>query len=251
MIRIIVNGANGRMGIEVEKIAAGDDGIMVAALADISGDGVSCFRSLSDIPASTAADVIIDFSHHSAVNDVLSCAVSRNIPAVIATTGHTAEEKEKIREASDKIPVFYSANMSLGVAVLAKLAVTAASAFPEADIEIVETHHNRKKDSPSGTALMLAEAISRARPGSHICAESGTRGLRDPNEIGISSVRRGSITGIHEILISTDSQTLTLKHEAHSRTLFAEGAISAARFIAGKGPGLYGMSDLAGAADPD
>ena len=162
----------------------------------------------------------------------------------MCTTGHTCEEIEMIREASKFIPVFHSGNMSVGVAVLVRLAADAAAAFPDADIEIVETHHNRKLDAPSGTALMIADGIKNVRPDAYNnCGRSGN-GKREPKEIGISAVRRGNIVGIHEVLISTDTQTLTLKHEAHSRSLFAEGAVAAADFLVNMPAGLYNMEDM-------
>ncbi|MBP5173931.1 MAG: 4-hydroxy-tetrahydrodipicolinate reductase, partial [Clostridia bacterium] len=159
------------------------------------------------------------------------------------------EELEAVKEAAGSVAVFRSANMSLGVALLAGLAKKAAALMPDADVEIVETHHNRKLDAPSGTALMLAEEIKKARDGASVtCGRSGMS-PRKKGEIGISSVRRGNIVGIHEIIFSTGTESITLKHEAHDRALFADGALSAARFLAGKPAGLYGMSDLVAAGD--
>ena len=163
---------------------------------------------------------------------------------MIGTTGHTEEEKQRILEAAKSIPVFFSGNMSLGIAVLYRLAAQAASAFPEADIEIVETHHNRKVDAPSGTALMLFRAIQGVRPQAVArCGRSGEC-KRTKEEIGVNSIRMGNVVGIHEIHICTPNQTLTLRHEAHNRGMFAEGAVEAAKFLEGKGPGLYDMEAL-------
>jgi len=175
---------------------------------------------------------------------VLAYAREKGCAAVIGTTGHTAEEKELIFEAARDIPVFYSGNMSLGIAVLCRLAKQAAGFFPDADIEIVEIHHNRKVDAPSGTALMLFDAVKSVRP--HAVAHCGRagEGKRQRSEIGISSLRLGSVVGVHEVHIHTGSQSLTLRHEAVTRSMLAEGGVDAARFICGKTPGLYSMSHL-------
>ena len=175
---------------------------------------------------------------------MLGYAVPRGLAVVIGTTGHTEEEKQRIVEASKTIPLFFSGNMSLGLAVLCRLAAQAASAFPEADIEIVETHHNRKVDAPSGTALMLFRALQGVRPQAVArCGRSGEC-KRTKEEIGISSLRMGNVVGIHEVHICTPNQTLTLRHEAHNRGMFAEGAVEAAKFLEGKGPGLHDMEAL-------
>ena len=243
-MRVLVNGACGHMGREVMRLAeSGYMGASPAAAVDAYGDDVSVHTHLED---AEQADVIIDFSHHSAVCALLDYAVDKHLPAVIATTGHTEEEKARIYAAADQIPVFYSANMSVGVAVLCSLVRQAAALFPDADIEIVETHHNRKLDAPSGTALMLAQAIRQVRPDAAVtCGRSG-QARRAPGEIGIQSVRLGNVVGIHEVLISTGTQTITLKHEAHDRKLFAEGAIAAAAYIEKKTAGLYDMQSMIG-----
>ena len=237
-MRAVICGANGAMGQLLQK-ALGSDAV---ALVSIDGEnGVyTGFDRLTDIQA----DVVIDFSHHSAAGDVLAYAQRENCAVVMGTTGHTEEEKALIRQAAAHIPVFYSGNMSLGIAVLCRLARQAAQSFPQADIEIVEIHHNRKVDAPSGTANMLFDAIREVRPkaAAH-CGRSG-EGKRKPGEIGISSLRMGSIVGIHEVHIATESQVLTLRHEARDRAMFADGAVEAARFVLGKAPGLYTMQDL-------
>ena len=149
-----------------------------------------------------------------------------------------------ILEAAKEIPVFYSANMSMGVALLAELAKKTAAIYPDADIEIVETHHNRKIDAPSGTALMIANAIKEVRKAATLMMGRSGQGKRAEQEIGLHAVRRGNIVGIHEVLVSTDTETITLKHEAHSRALFADGAMAAAQFLCGKPAGLYRMQDM-------
>ena len=189
-------------------------------------------------------DAIIDFSHHSAVGDVLAYAKENGCAAVVCSTGHTEEEKEMIFAAAKDIPVFYSGNMSLGIAVLCGLAKQAAAAFPDADIEIMEIHHNRKVDAPSGTANMLFDAVKEARPqAKKVCGRAG-EGKREKADVGIQSLRMGNVVGIHEVHICTASQTLTLRHEAFDRGMFADGAIQAAEFLAGKPAGLYNMQDL-------
>ena len=203
-----------------------------------------CFPGYTDAPSDT--DAVVDFSGHAAVGDLLRFCVSGGIPAVIATTGHTEEEKALIREAAEKIPVFYASNFSLGVAVLIRAAKMVASSMPGAEIEIIEIHHDRKADAPSGTALTLAEAVREVRPELEItCGRSGMA-KRGKNEIGIQSVRIGNVPGIHEVLVGTQSQTITLKHETHDRAVFAEGALTAAVFLKDKPAGLYDMEDLLG-----
>lgn len=194
--------------------------------------------------AETDIDIIVDFSHHALTYDLVNFAVANKKPVVIATTGQTEDELEAIISASKKIPVFYAANYSIGIATLCEMAKLIAVKYPDADIEIVETHHNRKIDAPSGTALALAKAIQTIRPESKIVSGRNGNAKREENDIGISSIRMGNIVGIHEILISTASETITLKHEAHTRALFAEGAMAAAKFLVNKEPGLYTMNDM-------
>lgn len=242
MIKVLINGACGRMGKEVEKIVEASETMTVAAKVDKMAAESGCYTDINDF--SGEADIIIDFSNHLGTKDLLDYAVKNNIPTVVATTGHTEEELALIEEAGKKIAVFHSANMSLGVALLCELAVKAAATMPDADIEIVETHHNRKLDAPSGTALMIANAIKAVREKAQFVFGREGMAKREKNEIGVHAVRRGNIVGIHEVLVSTDSQTITLKHEAHSRALFAEGAVSAAEFILGKPAGLYTMNSI-------
>lgn len=242
MIKVLINGACGRMGKEVEKIVEASETMTVAAKVDKMAAESGCYTDINDF--SGEADIIIDFSNHLGTKDLLDYAVKNNIPTVVATTGHTPEEIALIEEAGKKIAVFHSANMSLGVALLCELAVKAAATMPDADIEIVETHHNRKLDAPSGTALMIANAIKAVREKAQFVFGREGMAKREKNEIGVHAVRRGNIVGIHEVLVSTDSQTITLKHEAHSRALFAEGAVSAAEFILGKPAGLYNMNSI-------
>ena len=256
-MKILLNGICGHMGREVAALARdGYRGTALAVGVDPSSLGIEApvsaksFKEL-DIDAISGVDCIVDFSHHSCVSELLDFAVENSIPTVVATTGHTEAEIAKIEEAARKIPVFFSANMSLGVALLVELAKTAAAAMPDAEIEIVEKHHNRKLDAPSGTALMLADAICEVRPDSYAnCGRSG-QGKRTREEIGIHAIRMGNIVGEHEVIIGTQNQTITLKHEAHSRALFAEGALAAAVYIAGCEAGLYDMKSLVGTTKKD
>lgn len=241
-MKIILNGAGGRMGKAVcEQVLDGDLGDVVCAEIDKTAPDI-VIKNISDY--TDDADVIIDFSHHSATKELVAYAISRQLPLVICTTGQTDEEIALIHEAAKSVPVFFSANMSLGIAVLYDFARRAAALFPDADIEVVEAHHNRKLDAPSGTAKLLCEGLCQARPDAKLVYGRHGMAEREKNEIGVHSLRHGSEVGMHEIIISTDYQTLTLKHNAHSREVFAEGALSAARYILGRENGLYDMQSI-------
>lgn len=243
MINVIINGAGGRIGKELLRLVDESNEFNLAAAVDsFGGEGVE-YANLSEVKAN--ADVIIDFSNHVLTAELCEYAKEKNIPLVIATTGQTLEEKNEIAETAKIIPIFHSANMSLGIAALASLAKKAAELLPDADIEIVEKHHNRKLDAPSGTALLLANEIKSVRKDAEFKLGRAGNAKREKNEIGIHAVRAGNIVGDHEVIICTDSQTLTLKHEAHNRALFAEGALSAAKYITGvKNAGLYDMKTM-------
>ena len=239
-MRAIICGANGAMG-KLICAALGDE---VVGRVSIDGENnvPKTFAELGNL----SADVLVDFSHHTAIADVLNYAKANGMAAVIGTTGHTPVEKELIFAAAKEIPVFYSGNMSLGIAVLCRLAKEAARFFPDADIEIVEVHHNRKVDAPSGTALMLFNAIKEVRPQAQAnCGRAG-EGKRTKDEIGISALRMGSVVGVHEVHIHTGTQHLTLKHEAVTRAMLADGAVDAARFMVGKPVGLHNMEHMLG-----
>ncbi len=247
-MNILLNGICGHMGREVVKLCEGGyRGAKLAVGVDPSALGCeapACVKSFSDIQAVGGVDCIIDFSHHTCAPALLDFAVENGIPTVVATTGHTAEEIECIKNAAKEIPVFFSANMSLGVALLVELAKQAAQAMPDAEIEIIEKHHDRKIDAPSGTALMIANALCEVRPEAYTNLGRSGQGKRTPEEIGIHAVRMGNIVGEHEVILGTQNQTITLKHEAHSRALFAEGAIAAAAFLVNCEKGLYDMKSL-------
>jgi 4-hydroxy-tetrahydrodipicolinate reductase len=242
-MKAIVVGALGRMGVQVaEALTRG--GHTVAAYVDIGyGENIgNRYASIDAVPAE--ADVIIDFSFHLGTPAVVAYAAANGIPAVIATTGHDEAEKEAIRAASEKTAIFNSGNMSVGIATLCDAVKRVVAAFPDADVEIVETHHNRKVDAPSGTALMLFDAVKEVRPEAEaLCGRSG-HGKRTYNEVGISALRMGNIVGIHEVAICTDNERITLKHEAFDRALFADGAVKAAEYLVGKPAGFYNMKHM-------
>jgi 4-hydroxy-tetrahydrodipicolinate reductase len=237
-MRAVVCGANGAMG----KLICAALGESVIGRVSIDGEnGVpKTFEELGAVDA----NVLIDFSHHTAVGDVLAYAKKIGSAAVIGTTGHTPEEKAMIFAAAEEIPVFYAGNVSLGIAVLCRLVKDAVKFFPDADIEIVEIHHTRKVDAPSGTAHMLFNAVKEVRPDAvENCGRSG-EGKRTKNEVGIHALRMGNVVGIHEVHINTGTQTLVLKHESGSRAMLADGAVSAAKFMVGKEKGLYDMESI-------
>ncbi len=239
-MKVIISGANGFMGREVFALCQkGYKNSECVAKIDVAGEGV--YPSLKKVDVK--GDVLIDFSFHTATEGLLKDAIDKNLPCVIATTGHTEEEKEFIKKASEKIPVFFTANYSLGVAVTAKLVKEAVSLI-DGDVEIIETHHNRKVDAPSGTALMLANSVLEVKPELKIKTGRSGNCKREENELGIQSIRMGNVVGIHEVMINTGNETLTIRHEAHARSLFANGAITAAEFLIGKPAGLYDMKSL-------
>ena len=239
-MRAILCGANGAMGKLISGILADE----VVGKVSIDGEnGVP--RTFAEL-GNMEADVVIDFSHHTAVADVLAYARANHCAAVIGTTGHTEEEKSMIYTAAREIPVFFSGNMSLGIALLCSMTRQAVARFPEADVEIVEIHHNRKVDAPSGTAKMLFEAVKAVRP--NAVEHDGRSGecKRTKDEIGISALRMGTVVGVHEVILHTGTQQLTLKHEAVTRAMLADGAVDAARFMLGKPVGLYNMESILG-----
>ena len=237
-MRAVLCGANGAMGRLIDGILGSE------VVGRVSIDGENNVPKTFDELGAVDANVVIDFSHHTAVADVIAYAKKIGAPAVNAPTGHTPEEKQIILDAAKEIPVFFSGNMSLGIAVLCRLAKQAAAFFPDADIEIVEIHHNRKVDAPSGTAHMLFNAIKEVRPDAYEnCGRAG-EGKRSKDEIGMSALRLGSVVGVHEVHIHTGTQALTLRHEAVTRARLADGAVEAARFMEGKAAGLYNMEDI-------
>lgn len=246
-MEIVVVGIKGAMGRFVEQSAL-SRGHSIAAGIDVSvADGeTAAYPLYKNLDGVKKADVLIDYSHHSAVRSILKYAVDTKTPAVLCTTGYTDEELAEITEASKKVAVFRSGNMSLGINLLIKLVKEGAKVLgKKADVEIVEQHHHRKVDAPSGTALMLANAVkSVAEDTEFVYGRQGLVGKRKQNEIGIHAVRGGTIVGKHEVIFAMDSEVITLKHEAESRAVFAEGSIDAAEFMVGKAAGLYDMNDV-------
>ena len=239
---VIVNGAGGRLGQEVIKAAKAAGHAVVAVDKTGTSPEAVTYKDLAEYTG--AADVVIDFSSHLATAELLAYVTARRLPLVLATTGQTDEEKAMIREAAKTVPLFFSANMSYGVALLLSLVKRAAALLPEDDVEIVETHHNHKADAPSGTALMIANGISDALGGRPIVKGRNGIARREKGEIGISSIRIGSVVGKHEVMFGDGVETLTITHEAHDKALFAVGALRAAAFLVKQGAGLYDMQSL-------
>ena len=248
MLSLVISGCNGHMGRVVESICSADPEIQIAAGFDLLGSGEREFPVFSS-PAqfSAGADAAIDFSHPSALDSLLSWALERRVALVLATTGYTPEQLAQIDDAARSIPIFRSANMSLGINVLMDLVRRTAAILGESyDVEIVERHQRRKVDAPSGTALMLAQAAAEGLPYApeYVYERQSVRRPRGDHEIGISSVRGGTIVGEHEVVFAGRDEVIELHHSAQSREVFANGAVRAAKFLAGKAPGLYSMADM-------
>ena len=245
--KIIISGCNGHMGRVVESICSADPEVTVVAGFDVNQESREFPVYVSPANFTGEADAVIDFSSPAALDGLLAFAVERKIPLVLATTGYSQEQLEQIQEASKSVAIFRSANMSLGINVLLELVKKASAVLGDSyDIEIVEKHHNRKVDAPSGTALMLADAISCALPQQpqYIYDRHSRRAPRSREEIGIHSVRGGTIVGEHEILFAGHDEQISLTHTAASKEIFATGAINAALFLANQKAGLYNMRDL-------
>ena len=242
-MEILICGAEGKLGGAVRRaITARRDCRLVAGVDPREGHGeYPWFASLSDAPG---AEVVIDASFHSALPDVVRGALCRGAALVVAATGHTAEEMATLTDAAGQIPVFVSANYSLGAALLGEFARRAASVFPGSEIEIVEAHHTGKRDAPSGTALALFEAVREVRPRARAHPGRTGNGVRRPEEVGIHSLRLGSLPGTHTVCVATGEETLTLTHTALTPAVFASGILRAAMYVRGRAPGLYTMSDL-------
>jgi len=248
MTKLIITGANGKMGKVIKSIVENRDDCEIVAGVDLNTDDNGAFpiySSINDIKES--ADAIIDFSNPVLLNDLLSYSEKTSTPLVIATTGYSDEQKKQIAQASKTTPIFFTYNMSMGVNLLANLAKKAVEVLgDDFDIEIVEKHHNQKIDAPSGTALMLANAINETRNDDmkYTYDRHSQRKKREPNEIGIHAVRGGTIVGEHEIIFAGRDEIITLSHSARSKEIFAVGAVNAAVYMNGKGTGLYDMKEL-------
>lgn len=249
MQKIIISGCCGHMGRAVADICAGDPDVEVSAGIDLLGQPMDSFPVFVSPAACTAeGDVVIDFSHPAALDGLLEFCVQRKIPVVLATTGYSEEQLARIDETAKSIPVFRSANMSLGINVLLDLVKRAAALLGDGfDVEITERHHSRKLDAPSGTALMLADAAASALPyeAEYVYDRYSVRKPRDQREIGITSLRGGTIVGDHTVVFAGRDEVIEFTHHAASREVFAVGAVKAAKFLAGvDAPGLYDMSNL-------
>ena len=256
MVKIIMHGCNGHMGQVITGIVKEDKDAQIVAgidLVDNRDNGYPVFTSLKD--CDVEADVIIDFASAKAVDALIDYIKETKIPAVICTTGLSDEQIASINAASEEAAVLRSANMSLGINTLFKLLQDAAKVFASAgyDIEIVEKHHNQKLDAPSGTALALADSMKEVLDDGYFYRydRSQLRQKRDPKEIGISAVRGGTIVGEHEVIFAGEDEAIEFKHTAHSKAVFAKGAVEAAKFLAGKPAGMYDMGDVIAAKNQD
>jgi len=249
MIKVLMHGCNGHMGQIISRIISQYEGIQLAAGVDSYLELPNAFPVFSHISeCNIDVDVIIDFSTAKAVMPMLEYAVSKKIPTVVCTTGLSAEDIASIKDASTSIPIFFSANMTLGINLLIALAKRATEILSDSgfDIEIIEKHHNQKIDAPSGTALAIAEAINDTLDNKYtFCYDrSNVHEKRPKKEIGIHAIRGGTFVGEHEILFAGNDEFISLKHQATSKEVFAVGAIKAAKFLAAKATGLYNMEHL-------
>lgn len=247
MKKIILCGANGKMGHVIRNIVAADNEFEIVAGVDINTESTD-FPIYSEIDSvKESADVVIDFSNPALLNSLLEYSAAKKIPVVIATTGFDDDQKKQIENAATENGVFFTYNMSLGINLLATLAKKAVDVLGnDFDIEIIEKHHNQKIDAPSGTALMLADAICEEidKPMKYEYDRHSKREKRSKNEIGMHAVRGGTIVGEHEIIFAGRDEIITLSHSARSKEIFAVGAVNAAKYMVGKGAGLYTMKDL-------
>lgn len=251
MVKMIMHGCNGRMGQMITGIVAEDPEIEIVAGVDINTEKKNDYPVFASMEECyVEADVVVDFGAASAIDDLLNCCVKRNLPIVLCSTGLSDIQLANMKVSSGKIAILKSANMSLGINLLLKVLKEAADVLAPAgfDIEIVEKHHRMKLDAPSGTALALADSINEARNNEYeyIFDRSQVRQRRGDRELGISAVRGGSIVGDHDVIFAGQDEVITFSHTAYSRAVFAKGAISAAKFLAGKPAGLYDMSDVIG-----
>ena len=249
MIKVLINGCYGKMGQEVAKIVNSDNDCVLVGGVDKENTGEYTFPVYTNVDnIKEEADVIIDFSIPIATMNILRYAKDKHIPIVIATTGINEEQEAEIREASKVIPVFKSANMSFDINLMCRIVANLAKQLKGNDIEIVETHHNRKIDSPSGTAMLLADSINNALDNtmSYEFNRHDKHEKRSKNEIGISSIRGGNIVGEHSVIFFSENESFEIKHTSYSRSVFADGAVKAAKFIVDNKfeNGFYDMNDI-------
>ena len=251
MTKVIMHGCNGKMGRIITEIIAADEEIEIAAGVDAFDDGRNIYPVFESIElCDVEADVIIDFSNAKAIDGLLAYCRDKKMPCVLCTTGLSAEQINRVKEATKETAILKSANMSLGVNMLFKLLKEAAGILAPAgfDIEIVEKHHNLKVDAPSGTAIALADSINEEfnNEYEYVYDRSARRESRPQKEIGISAVRGGTIVGEHDVIFAGTDEVITFSHTAYSKAICAKGAVQAAKFLAGKPAGLYDMSDVIG-----
>lgn len=251
MVKMIMHGCNGRMGQMITSIVANDPDIEIVAGVDIyteKKNDYPVYASMTEVDVE--AEVVVDFGNAAAVDGLIDACIAKKLPLVLCTTGLSEEQLAKVKSASEQIPMFKSANMSLGINLLQKILKANAAVLAEAgfDIEIVEKHHKMKLDAPSGTALALADSVNDGlkERKDYVFDRSQRRQLRPDTEIGISAVRGGTIVGDHDVIFAGQDEVVTFSHVAYSRAVFAKGAIEAAKFLAGKPCGMYDMSDVIG-----
>ena len=247
MVNVLIHGANGRMGKKVFEACQNDDNVMakcgIDLVENLSNPDFPIYSSFSCVKEKV--DVVIDFSSPACLDTVLEYVTSNSCSAVLCTTGYTAEQVDKIKEASKKVAILRSGNMSLGVNLLIDLVKKASQVLENFDVEIIEKHHNQKVDAPSGTALMLAEAVKEIQQHKFFTyGREGLVGKRDKNEIGVHAIRGGNIVGEHDVIFAGNFETITLSHQATDRGVFAQGAVSAAKFLVNKKVGLFNMNDV-------
>lgn len=249
MVRVIMHGCNGKMGQVITRMAGEDPDLAIVAGVDMRAEARNDYPVFADIAdCDVEADVVIDFSNAAAVDHLLDWCAGKQMPVVLCTTGLSEAQLARVEETAGRTAVLKSANMSLGINLLMKILKDAAKVLAAEgfDMEIVERHHNQKVDAPSGTAIALADAMNGAlaEDYSYVYDRSRERKKRDRQEIGISAVRGGTIVGEHEVIFAGEDEVIEFKHTAYSKALFAKGAVAAAKFLAGKGPGRYDMSDV-------
>jgi len=248
MTKIVICGANGKMGHTIYRCIQDRKDCTVVGGIDLNTEQYADFPIYSSLNDMTEKpDAIIDYSHPSCLTSLLEYCMTTGTPVVLATTGYSDEQITEIKKAAAQIPVFFSWNMSLGINLLVQLAKKATSILGEQfDIEIIEKHHNQKIDAPSGTALMIANAINETRNNEmkYTYDRHSQRKKREQSEIGIHAVRGGTIVGVHEVLFAGNDETITISHSATSKTVFAEGSINAAAYIKSQKPGLYDMGNI-------
>lgn len=247
MINILLSGCNGKMGKIITKLLENDASAEIVCGFDINtaSDAYPVYDDFSKV--TEKVDVVIDFSNPACLDALIAFCGDRRIPIVLSTTGLSVEQRERVVELSKRVPVFFSANMSVGINLLISLVKKAASVLEgNFDIEIVEKHHNQKIDAPSGTALMIADEISSTLKGNvdYVYDRHFVRKKREPSEIGIHSIRGGTIVGEHSVIFAGNDEVLEIKHSAAGKEVFGVGAVKAAKFLVGRQPDMYGMEDL-------